>query len=65
MTRIILSSPLKTCELDAFPTPLFLECIDSLLPCITAAFNNSLVSGVFPSVYKSAIVKPLLKKYVP
>ena len=60
--RSILSSPLKTCELDAFPTPLLLECLDSLLPCITAVFNNSLVSGVFPSVYKSALVKPLLKK---
>ena len=60
--RTILSSPLKTCELDAFPTPLLLECLDSLLPCITAVFNNSLVSGVFPSVYKSALVKPLLKK---
>ena len=58
----ILSSPLKTCELYAFPTPLLLECPDSLLPCITAVFNNSLVSGVFPSVCKSALVKPLLKK---
>ena len=58
----ILSSPLKTCELDAFPTLLLLECLDSLLPCITAVFNSSLVSGVFPSVYKSALVKPLLKK---
>ena len=60
--RTIFSSPLKTCEFDAFPTPLLLECLDSLLPCITAVFNNSLVSGVFPSVYKSALVKPLLKK---
>ena len=58
--RTILSSPLKTCKLDAFPTPLLLECLDSLLPCITAVFNNSLVSGVFPS--KSALVKPLLRK---
>ena len=60
--RTILSSPLKTCELDVFPTPLLLECLGSLLPCITAVFNNSLVSGVFPSAYKSAPVKPLLKK---
>ena len=59
--RTILSSPLKTCELDTFPTPLLPECFDSLLPCITAVFNNSLVCGVFPSVYKSALVKPLLK----
>ena len=54
--RLCLSGP------HAFPTPLLLECLDSLLPCITAVFNNSLVSGVFPSVYKSALVKPLLKK---
>ena len=60
--RTILSSPSKTSKLDAFPTPLLLECLDSLLPCITAVFNNSLVSGVFPSVYKAALVKPLLKK---
>ena len=58
----ILSSPLKTCELDVFPTPLLLECLDSLLPCITAVFNNSLVSGVFPFIYKSTLVKSLLKK---
>ena len=46
--RTILSSPLNTREFDAFPTPMLLECLDSLLPCITAVFNNSLVSGVFP-----------------
>ena len=58
----ILGSLSKMCELDVFPTPLLLECLGSLLPCITAVFNNSLVSGVFPSAYKSAPVKPLLKK---
>ena len=60
--RTILSSPLKTCELDAFPTPLLLECLESFLPCISAVFNNSLVSGVFTSVCKYALVKPLLKR---
>ena len=33
-----------------------------MLPSITAAFNKSLTSGVFPSIYKSALVKPLLIK---
>ena len=41
--------------------PFVLECLYSLLPCITAVFNNSLVFGVFQSVYKSALVKPILK----
>ena len=58
----ILGSLSKTCELDVFPTPLLLECLDSLLPCITAVFNSSLVSCVFLSVYKPAVVKPLFKK---
>ena len=46
--RTILSSPSKTCELDALPTPLLLECLYSLLPCISAVFNNSLVFWCFP-----------------
>ena len=60
--RTMLRSPSKTCELDAFPTPLLHEWLDSLLPCITAVFNNSLVFHVFASVYKSALVKHLMKK---
>ena len=40
----------------------YLNALTPLLPCITAVFNNSLVSGVFPSVYKSALVKPLFRK---
>ena len=58
----ILSFPSETCELEAFPVHLLSKCLDTLLSCITAAFNNSLVSGVFLSVCKSALVKPLLKK---
>ena len=44
------------------PTSHLLECLDVVLPSITDILNDSLVSGVFPSFYKSAIVKPLLKK---
>ena len=44
------------------PTPLLLECLDVLLPSITQIINDSLQSGVVPSLFKSAIVKPLLKK---
>ena len=52
----------KTCELDPIPIPLFLECIDAILPTLTDVINNSLSTGVFPSIYKTAFVKPLLKK---
>ena len=61
--NIFLKQKIKTCGLlEIIADKGHNECLDSLLPCITAVFNNSLVSGVFPSVYKSARVKPLLKK---
>ena len=56
---IILTSPQNGHPIFTLPPS---KRLDSLLPSITAVFNNSLVSGVFPSVYKSALVKPLLKK---
>ena len=50
-----------TCTHTRMHARTYIPCI----PCITVVFNNSLVSGVFPSVYKSALVKPLLKKMSP
>ena len=52
----------KSCELDPIPTSLLLECLDTVLPAMISIINDSLKSGVFPSIYKSAIVTPLLKK---
>jgi hypothetical protein len=51
-----------TCELDPIPSYILLQCIDHLLPAITHMINDCLSSGTFPSVFKQAIVKPLLKK---
>jgi hypothetical protein len=59
---IIVSSKPTTCPLDPVPTPLFLEVLDILLPCLTDIVNDSLKTGTFPSSYKTASVKPLLKK---
>ena len=50
----------KSC--DPIPTLLLLECLDTVLPTMTSIINDSLRSGVFPSIYKFAIVTPLLKK---
>ena len=41
---------------------LFVECLEQLLPAVTAIINQSLQIGVFLSVFKEVIVKPLLKK---
>ena len=60
--NLILKSAPKTCQLDLIPTPLLVECLDTLLPSLTALLNSSLSSGVFPEVFKTALVTPFLKK---
>ena len=50
------------CELDPLPTSFLTNCLDDVLPHLTSVINDSLHSGLFPSAFKSAIVKPLLKK---
>ena len=52
----------KTCNLDPITSSPLFECLDTILPTLTAVINKSLTSGIFPQVYKAAIVKPLLKK---
>ena len=59
---LIRASNKKTCCLDPIPTKLLLDCLDILLPVITKIINYSLEHGVFPSVWKNALVFPLLKK---
>ena len=44
------------------PTPLLLEILDCLLPSLTALINSSLSSGLFPQVFKSAVIFPVLKR---
>ena len=39
-----------------------MECLDTLLPFLTALINSSLFPGVFPEVFETALVTPLLKK---
>ena len=52
----------KTCELDPLPTSLLYENIDLLLPALTNIINRSLLFGEVPSEFKTAVVKPLLRK---
>ena len=62
VTRLILSSPTKSCDLDPIPTCLLKACIDTLIVPITQIINLSLTSGTVPANFKEAHVKPLLKK---
>ena len=60
--KIILKSKSKSCDLDAIPTWLLKECIDTLLPAITNMVNMSLSTAAMPTSYKEALLLPLLKK---
>ena len=61
--QLILSSPKSTCLLDPVLSHLLPHCIDSIASTITRIVNLSLSSGVFPKHFKSALIKPLLKKF--
>ena len=60
--KIITNSPSKSCLLDPLPTFLVKDCIDILLPSITKLVNQSLLEGLVPDGFKSAVVTPLIKK---
>ena len=60
--KLIMSLPSKSCTLDPIPTWLLKRCLVPLLPVLVSIVNKSLELGHVPPVFKSAIVKPLLKK---
>ena len=62
VTKLVMQSPTKQCELDPIPTSLLKQSISILAPTITNIVNLSLSSGTFPSSFKLSIVTPLLKK---
>lgn len=63
VSALISRSAPKTCDLDPVPSSL-LKSVHSLHQPIAAIMNESLRTGVFPSAYKTAIVRPLLKKNI-
>ena len=59
--KLIGSSSCKTCQLDPVPTWLVKDMKTLLSPFITLLCNKSLAVGCFPSDFKRAVVRPLLK----
>jgi len=57
-----MTSPVKSCSLDAVPTFLVREYIDVLLPYLTSMVSVSMIQGRLPIPQRHAIVTPLLKK---
>ena len=62
VTKLIESSPSKSCSLDPLPTQLLKKCLVVLVGPITDIINLSLSTGAFPSSLKHGIITPLLKK---
>ena len=60
--KIIMSLSTKSCELDIVPTRLLKEILPSVLPIITKIVNLSLEKGVFAEAWKTAIIRPQIKK---
>ena len=60
--KLIKASASKSCSLDAIPTYLLKECLENLLPAITAIINASLSTSTVPQSFKQAVVSPLIKK---
>ena len=63
ITKLILSSSSKSCDLDPIPTNV-LKCLDILVTPITDIINISLDTSTFPKKIKEAHVRPLLKKHL-
>lgn len=60
--KCIESMSTKSCNLDPIDTALVKVCQDEIVPSLTNVFNQSISSGVVPDCFKTALVKPLLKK---
>jgi hypothetical protein len=52
-----------TAATDPIPTKLLLEFSDILVPVIQKIVNLSLNTGIVPTLFKEAVVKPLIKKH--
>ena len=52
----------KTCELDVIPTNLIKDILPAVLKTIIQIVNMSLTTGTFPLYWKTAMVRPLIKK---
>src|SRR5712691_2684804 len=62
ITRLVLQSPPKQCELDPIPTSILQQSISVLAPTITNIVNLSLSTSTFPQSFKHAVISPILKK---
>jgi len=54
--------PDKSCVADTLPTPQLKLVADLIAPFLTELFNRSVSTATVPTVFKSALITPLIKK---
>ncbi len=62
LDKLITQGPCKTCALDPLPTALVKSCKTPLQEPYLAILNSCLEKGVVPTIFKKALVTPILKK---
>ena len=62
VTEIILGMKTKSCGIDPIPMKLIKEILPSVIEPITKIVNTSLQQGIFSKHWKTAVIRPLLKK---
>ena len=62
--KVITSSPTKSCALDPIPTWSLKQCLDQVIPVLTAIVNTSLSCADFTPELKTAFVTQLIKKLI-
>ena len=62
VSKVISGLKSKSCELDPIPTTILKVMLPKILPLITKIVNKSLGEGAFCREWKTAVVRPLLKK---
>ena len=62
VSKVIASLKSKSCKLDAIPTVILKKMLPKVFTLITKIVNISLGDGLFCREWKTAVVRPLLKK---
>ena len=62
VSKIIGKMASKSCEIDPIPTKILKRILPSVIGLVTSIVNNSITTGIFAHSWKTAIVRPILKK---
>jgi hypothetical protein len=62
LRKIVSKANATSSDVDPVPTKIVLACLNILLPVLVKIVNSSLQSASVPVTFKTAVIKPLIKK---